>query len=172
MGAGLVDQKKAKSIKQEQRKKNKQQQKQAKGTQAVDEQKERLEQERLAKAERDRELNRQRQAQAEEKAIAAQIKQLIESNKITPEQDDVGYQFVDDKKIRKIYVSNQIVEQLSRGQLSIARLEETYYLIPNGVAEKIAQRNASYVVPIKVEEEQLDENDPYADYKIPDDLMW
>lgn len=172
MGAGLVDNKKAKAIKQAQRKEKKQQQKAPKGQQEIDENKLRLEQERLAKVERDRELNRQREARVQERAIAAQIRQLIESNRIEAERDDVGYQFADGKKIQKIYISNQLVEQLSRGQLSIARLDDRYYLIPNGVAEKIAQRDADVVIPIKIEQDQIADDDPYADYKIPDDLMW
>lgn len=172
MGAGLVDNKKAKAIKQAQRKQKKQQQKAPKGQQEIDENKLRLERERLEKVERDRELNRQREAQVQERAIAAQIKQLIESNRIEAEQDDVGYQFADGKKIQKIYISSRLVEQLSRGQLSIAKLEDRYHLIPNGVAEKIAQRNADAIIPVKVEQDQVSDDDPYADYKIPDDLMW
>lgn len=172
MGAGLVDNKKAKAIKQEKRKQKKQQNKQPKGHVEQDETKLRLEQERKEKAERDRELNRQRQAQQEEKAIAAQIRQLIESNQIKPEQDDKTYQFVDGTKIKKIYLSEKLVNQLSKGQVSIARLEERYYLIPNQVADKIAQRDETAIIPIKVESQTPDEDDPYADYQIPDDLMW
>lgn len=169
MGAGLVDQKKAKSIKQQQRKQKKQQ---PKGQQQVDENKERLEAERLAKVERDRELNRQRQAEADAKAIAAQIKQLIETNKIVPETDDIGYQFADGKKIQKIYVSELLQNQLSKGLVSIAKLGENYHLVPNLVADKIAQRDESYIVPLNIDSNDVDEDDPYADYKIPDDLMW
>ena len=67
MGAGLVDQKKAKAIKQEQRKKKKQQ---PKGQVQTDEAKARIEAERPAKAEKDRALNAERKAEAEAKAHA------------------------------------------------------------------------------------------------------
>ncbi len=40
------------------------------------------------------------------------------------------------------------------------------------IGEKIAQRDASIVVQIKKKVQEVEEDDPYADYKIPDDLMW
>lgn len=169
MGAGLVDKKKAKSIKQAQRKQKKQQ---PKGQVQADENKARLDAERQAKVERDRALNAQRKAEADAKAIAAQIKQLIETNKITPEKDDIGFQFADGKKIQKIYVSELLQNQLSKGQVSIAKLGDSYHLVPNLVADKIAQRDESYVVPLSVDSQEVDEDDPYKDYQIPDDLMW
>src|SRR5690554_5840010 len=69
--AGLVDDKKAKQVKKDQRK----QQKQARGRGEVivDETRQAVEAAKLEKTERDRELNRQRQAEADRKAIAAQI---------------------------------------------------------------------------------------------------
>lgn len=169
MGAGLVDQKKAKAIKQEQRKKKKQQ---PKGQVQTDEAKARIEAERQAKAEKDRALNAERKAEAEAKAVAAQIKQLIDSNRIVPEQDDIGYQFVDGTKVRKMFVSEKLQSQLAKGLVSIVRQGESYVLVPNKVAEKIAQRDEEVVIPLKHDEPEIGEDDPYADYKIPDDLMW
>jgi len=170
MGAGLVDNKKAKAIKQEQRKKKKQQ---PKGQVQIDENKVRLDAERLAKAEHDRTLNKQIKAQAEEKAIGAQIRQLISSNRIKPEHDELGYQFVDGKKIQKIYISTLLQTQLAKGLIAIVKLDDSYVLVPNIVALKIAQRDESVIVPLPVTESvEVDEDDPYADYKIPDDLMW
>ncbi|WP_210450506.1 DUF2058 family protein, partial [Pantoea ananatis] len=41
------------------------------------------------------------------------------------------------------------------------------------VADKIAQRDAeSIVLNSALSQEEQDEDDPYADFKIPDDLMW
>ncbi|MBD4641712.1 DUF2058 family protein, partial [Xanthomonas citri pv. citri] len=45
--------------------------------------------------------------------------------------------------------------------------------IPAVVADKIAQRDAdSIVLNSALSQEEQDEDDPYADFKIPDDLMW
>jgi len=41
------------------------------------------------------------------------------------------------------------------------------------VAEKIKQRDPVSVILCEPgTQQQVDENDPYTDYKIPDDLMW
>jgi hypothetical protein len=51
--------------------------------------------------------------------------------------------------------------------------EHRFEILPAVVAEKIAQRDTDAVVHLnqKVEMEE-NENDPYADFKIPDDLTW
>ena len=72
--AGLVDKKKAKQVKQEQRKEAKVRHK---GQSQPDENKEQARRALLEKADRDRQLNKQQQAEAEKKAIKAQIVQLI-----------------------------------------------------------------------------------------------
>lgn len=69
--------------------------------------------------------------------------------------------------------------QLISGRLAIARLvidssgESQYAIIPASVADKIAQRDASSIVlNSALSQEEQDEDDPYADFKVPDDLMW
>lgn len=69
--------------------------------------------------------------------------------------------------------------QLIKGRLAIARLtaesgnDSEYAIIPAVVADKIAQRDASYIVlNCELSREAKDEDDPYADFVIPDDLMW
>lgn len=126
---------------------------------------------RLEKLERDRELNQQRNEAANKKAIAAQIKQLIEVNSIDY-KGDVDYNFADGKKIKKIAVSSDVQTQLSRGRLAIVKLGDSYHVVVSEIAEKIAQRNDSYIVVVNTKAEEVEEDDPYADYQIPDDLMW
>jgi uncharacterized protein YaiL (DUF2058 family) len=172
LGAGLVDQKKAKAIKHEQRKQKKQTQPTKKGVVNVDEDKLRIEQERLAKVERDRALNRQKQEAAEERAVQAQIQQLIQSNKLSID-GDVGYQFVDDKTVRKIYVDDLKQSQLALGLLAVAKQNDNYFVIPKLVAEKIMQRDPKVIVSLNEKSASVvDADDPYKDYQIPDDLMW
>lgn len=171
LGAGLVDQKKAKALKQEKRKQTKQQPK-TKGGVVVNEDKVRIEQERQAKADRDRELNRKKQAELNERAVQAQIQQLIESNKV-PVDGELGYQFVDDKKVRKIYVDELGQTQLASGVLAIAKHQDKFFVIPKLVAEKIMQRDPQVIVSLNEKSANLvDDDDPYKDYQIPDDLMW
>lgn len=168
--AGLVDKKKVKQLKQEQRKESKSRQK---GHEPLDENKEQVKRALLEKAERDRQLNRQQQAETEKKAIKAQIIQLITMNRVERQKGDLAYQFKDGATIKKIYVTQQLQKDLINGRLAIAKLENDYELLPSSVAEKIMQRDPQVIVLLNCYEEAgVDENDPYADYQIPDDLMW
>lgn len=126
------------------------------------------------KAERDRELNRQQQEEKEKRAVAAQIRQLIERHRIARQGGDVSYQFTDAKKVKKLYVTPAQQAQLANGQVAIVRLGEGYELVPTVVAEKIRQRDEACVVLLNTRKPVAagDEDDPYAAYQIPDDLMW
>ena len=136
--AGLIDGKKAKKISKDKKKQAKQQRRSKE--QVVDENKQQAQQNRLKKQQRDRELNQQQNAQAEQKAILAQVKQLIEVNRISRAGGELDYNFTDNKKIKKILVTAPMLEQLSKGRLAIVKLAEAYEVVPVPVAEKIAQR--------------------------------
>lgn len=124
------------------------------------------------KAVRDRELNQRRKEEAERRAIQAQIRQLIEMNRLPRDEGEVGYNFQDGSAIRKIFVTEAIRDRLARGQLAIVRLDETYEVVPAGVAERIRLRDESYVISTEEQQAEDQGDDPYADYKVPDDLMW
>ncbi|WP_339674035.1 DUF2058 domain-containing protein [uncultured Zhongshania sp.] len=170
--AGMVDKKKAKQLNQEKRK----QVKQAKGTGQVlvDEGKEAARRALADKAERDRELNRQRQAEADKKAIQAQIIQLITLNKIDRKNGEIAYQFTDGKKIKKLYVDALLQTQLIKGVIALVKLKDGYELVPAIIADKIKQRDDSAVLVHNTQSagDIVAEDDPYAAYQIPDDLMW
>lgn len=176
--AGLLDEKKAKQL---QRAKHKQEKVARKsGNPVADESRLALEQAKAEKLARDRQLNLEKQKQVEQNALAAQIKQLIETN-IVARDGEQKFNFADGKVIKHIYVSQVQVEQLSGGRLAIVRQTEkrkdgekiNYLLVPMGVADKIAQRDAETVVfRAQQEDRQNAEEDPYADFQIPDDLTW
>ncbi len=170
LGAGLVDKKRAQKIKTEKRKKAKQQ---PKGHKQEDEAKVLARKALEEKAARDRELNRQHKMVADQKAIIAQIKQLIELNKIDRSKGDIAYNFTDQNKVKQIMVTELLQNQTAKGQLAIVKLNDKYELVPTKIAEKIAERDHSFVVLVNDNlQPEIDEDDPYADYKIPDDLMW
>ncbi|PAU52074.1 nucleoprotein/polynucleotide-associated enzyme [Pseudomonas sp. PIC25] len=124
------------------------------------------------KIERDRELNRQQQEKAEQKARTAQIKQLIERSRLPKLTTDDYYNFVDDKKVKRISVNDLMRDKLSRGSLAIVRHGGTYEIIPRDAAVKIQERDPRRIVLLNTPTEEADEDDPYAAYKVPDDLMW
>lgn len=168
--AGLADEKKVKAIRKE---KHKQRKQQPKNAVEVNETQQRAQQARAEKAERDRQLNLERQREAERKAINAQIRQLVASNRLDRKRGDTAYQFVHDRKIKKIYVEESMLDQLSRGRLAVVLVADQYEVVPEGVARKIMERDPAAVVALHERQQQdTGEDDPYADYQIPDDLMW
>lgn len=168
--AGLADEKKAKSIRNEKRKQRKQQ---PKGAVQVNETELRARRAREEKAERDRQLNLKRQQEAEQKAIQAQIRQLVETNRLDRSRGETSYQFVHDKKIKKLYVDDTMADQLARGRLAIIFVDDRYEIVAEGVARKIAERDETAVVVLHDrKQDDVGDDDPYAGYEIPDDLMW
>ncbi|MFP3978789.1 DUF2058 domain-containing protein [Marinobacter sp. KMM 10035] len=168
--AGLADQKKAKAIRNE---KHKQRKQQPKGAVQVNETEVRARQAREEKAERDRQLNLKRQQEAERKAVQAQIRQLVETNRLDRSRGETSYQFVHDKKIKKMYVDDTMADQLSRGRLAIVSVSDQYEIVAEGVARKIIERDAQAVVVLHDRKtDDVGDDDPYAGYEIPDDLMW
>jgi uncharacterized protein YaiL (DUF2058 family) len=87
---------------------------------------------------------------------------------------EVTYNFVDGKAIKKLYVNAMQQAALSRGSLVIVGLDEHYCVVPTTVAARIEERAPDTLI-IRAEsaaEDVADEDDPYADFVIPDDLMW
>ena len=124
------------------------------------------------KVARDRELNRRQKEEAEHRAVQAQIRQLIELNRVPRDDGEVGYNFQDGTSIRKIFVSADVHDKLARGLLAIARSDDGYEVIPSVVAEKIRLRDESCILSNATTQLESREDDPYADYKVPDELLW
>lgn len=169
--AGLTTKDKANKVNSAKRKQKKINRKHKINT--VDEDKAAAQQTIKEQAERARQLNQEKNAIAEEKAIIAQIKQLIDVNRQSRGKPAVSFNFSDNGAIKKLEVSNEVHKYLTNGLLAIAKSADQYVLVPKAVAEKINQRSPDYIIILndKVEEE-VGEDDPYADYQIPDDLMW
>ena len=168
--AGLVSEKQAKQAGQQ---KQKQQRLEKKGQVEVDDAQKRAAQEAMAeKAARDQELNRQQQEKAEQKARSAQIKQLIETTRLPKLNGEDYYNFVDDKKVKRISVNALMRNKLSSGGLAIVRHGGGYEVVARDVALKIQERDARRIVLLNTATEAADADDPYAAYQVPDDLMW
>lgn len=124
-------------------------------------------------AARDRELNRKKEENARNKAISAEINQLITENCIARVDNcEIAYNFEHMRKVKRIYINKEMQQQIIQGKLGIARITGRYELVPKSIAEKIRQRNEKRVVLFANKKPTIDENDSYADYQIPDDLTW
>jgi uncharacterized protein YaiL (DUF2058 family) len=80
------------------------------------------------------------------------VKQLIEMNRIVIAKGNIDFNFTDNNLIKKVVVDKATQTQLINGRLAIARLvtnsngDSEYAIIPAVVADKIAQRDESYIV--------------------------
>jgi uncharacterized protein YaiL (DUF2058 family) len=166
--AGLGNAKKLNAIKKE---KHKERVQAGKNGVVVNEAAVLAEQSRQAQINRDKELNRQKTEALAQKALAAQVKQIIELNS-QEYKGEVAFNFTDGTLVKRLYVSHKIQQQLVKGLIAIARLGDQYHLIPIQVAEKVQQRLPETIIVLNQQDEAMPEDDPYADFKIPDDLMW
>jgi len=166
--AGLVDNKKAKKL----------------SKQAVHEQrtgqsneaelKAKIAQDMQEKLAKDQALDLEKKRLLQGKELKAAIIQMINQHKIRDIDGEVSYQFIDDSKIKKIYLNQQIYNALVSGSLVIAKESEGYAVLPKALADRINDKMEGFIIVNNSEknEQITDEEDPYAAYVIPDDLMW
>jgi uncharacterized protein YaiL (DUF2058 family) len=95
---------------------------------------------------RNRELNQQRLEENRLREQKAQAKQLIETNRLALDGRGQPYHFVAQNKIKRIFVSDEMTDQLSHGQLAIVKLGNSYEVVPAKVAHQIANRAPEAVV--------------------------
>lgn len=130
-------------------------------------------QKRAEQAERSRKLNEQRQAELRERERQAEIQQLITAHQVKREGGEENYQFVMNNRITKIVVPKAMLNPLARGQMGVVAWQERFYVLPADALERLAERDDSVIVAWHKEAASAPEDDdPYADFPIPDDLMW
>ncbi len=168
--SGLTSDAKLKQVKTEKRKQQKQQRTQ--GQTADDALKHELEEIRRAQAERDKQLNLQRQQAEAQKAVAAQIRQMIEQHQIAIDPNGAPFKFADDAKVKTVYVSADTRAGLVEGRIGIVKQDGAYFLVNTETAAKISERLPDCVVLLNSPPPAPEADDPYAAYKIPDDLLW
>lgn len=180
--AGLVDEKKAKQAAKEKRDEQRQQKHEVKQTgkqaaqQAAAAAQQRAREQQAARSEKDREANRRKEEALRRKALRAEVRQLVEANRIARDGGELPYRFKDGTRLEKIYVTQALQQRLARGELAIVRVVRRYDLLPLEVADRIRARDpegsAAAVVTIDTGNEAPAADDPYAQYQIPDDLTW
>ena len=171
--AGLVKKSKVSEVAREQHKAR-----HAKAPSGPNEIQQEAERTRAGKAERDRALAAERKAQARITELRAQARQIIDDKKV-PRAGESEYRFTADGAIRTLLVNDDLRRKLSSGVLVIARLGERYELLPRAAADKVRERDASMIVldhgqdPGTGPSAETSEDDTYyAQFQVPDDLVW
>jgi uncharacterized protein YaiL (DUF2058 family) len=164
--AGLVTEQRLKQAKTGKRK-----QRRTGGDEQAAAERRQAEQARADKQRRDRELNRQRDQEVRRRAEEHALRQLIHDHRISREGGDLAYNFTDGSRLKRLHVSAEQHKGLVDGKLAIVRQDAFFELVSAETAARVAERDASLVLVLnKPGDDERD--DEYADYKVPDDLMW
>lgn len=130
---------------------------------------------RAERVERDRALAAERNAQARAHEQRAQARQIVETQRV-PAKGEIEYRFADGEVIRSLLVDAALRAQLASGALVIARFDDGYALLPRAAAEKVRARDASMIVldhaAAAATAPLTDDDAYYAQFKVPDDLIW
>lgn len=133
---------------------------------------------RAGKAERDRALAAEQKAKARTAELAKQARQIIEDKKL-PRSGELDYRFPVDGVIRSVLVDDAMKKQLAAGAVVIARIDDRFELLPRSAAEKVRERDDTRIVldhgqakDAEPETATSEDDAYYAQFKVPDDLMW
>lgn len=174
IAAGLGNKKQGKKAEQDQRQQERRERKQHTPP-PVDKQRLAAQQAQAAKIARDLDLNRKQREKAQRRALTAEIRQLVEQNRIPRIESEEYFNFIDRKKVRRMGVNADVRSQLMSGALMIVRHDGFYAIVPAEIAARIKERDPEFVVPLELaaaDSESAAEDDPYKDHIVPDDLMW
>ena len=172
--AGLTTKQKARQANSDKRKKNKQKRS---GAQVEVSMQEKVQQDiakqKADKAAKDAALNAEKQQALAAKELHQRILQILTHHKITGIEGEVEYNYTFGTKVKKLLVDDVTQRALVNGRLAICGLDETTYVVTKETADKLATLDESVVLLSNDKvDDAVDEDDPYADFQIPDDLMW
>lgn len=172
MKSGLINKQKAKQAQTEKRRKAKQKKK--KGTVEVSAVQVAINDQKNQQKQQDLDKNRETQAQLDARAAHGKLIQMIAQHCEKNYQGEIDYHFTFENKVKRIAVNEKTQQGLINGSLAICVLNDEFYLINKEAATKLSEIDASVLVALheKVEVSEVEEDDPYAEFAIPDDLIW
>ncbi|MCL1077726.1 DUF2058 domain-containing protein [Parashewanella spongiae] len=168
--AGLSSKQKVRDVKTQKRRNRK-----AKIDDGSTELKKQIADQKLKQTEKDRELNEQRFNEAMEKGqVRSLVTEFTRCALVIDAKAELKFNYTMNSKVFSLYITDEIQSQLLRGVLGIVRYEDKTYVVPFKLAERVNLLVPQWCGYLATEqqEEVSSEDDPYADYAIPDDLMW
>ncbi len=113
------------------------------------------------------------------KALRAEIKQLLKTNKLNNKEGEIAYNYVIAGQVKRFFITEKQQIDLKAGNLVIVNWNAISYLISTEAKQALRKLHptievASVDMPSSADktEKKKDDNDPYADYAIPDDISW
>jgi uncharacterized protein YaiL (DUF2058 family) len=173
--AGLTTKQKARQANSDKRKKNKQKRSGVEVEASLQEKiKQDLVKSQKEKQAKDNALNEDKKQQLEQKEQKLRIQQILQHHQIKNCNGETEYNYTFEHKIKKLYLDAITHRALVNGRLALCGQDDVTYIVTSETAAKLAELDSKVILlqNEKIESDTVDEDDPYADYQIPDDLMW
>ena len=173
--AGLTTKQKTRQANTDKRKKNKQKRSGvAHGASLQEQVQQDLAKAKAEKLAKDTALNDEKKQQLIAKEQYLRIKQILDHHQVKNVSGETEYNYTFNNKVKKLALDQNTHQALVNGRLALCGLDEVTYIVTSETAQKLAELNRDIILVQndKVESDIVDESDPYADYQIPDDLMW
>lgn len=133
---------------------------------------------RLEKVERDRQIAAERNAERRANELRAQARQIIADKKVLA-KGEAEYRFNDGEVIRTLLLTEAVRKQVIDAALVIVRDVEGYCLLPRVAAVQVRERAPELIVLDNAGRDYVEpstgnaEDDAYyAQFQVPDDLVW
>ncbi|MGN0862739.1 MAG: DUF2058 domain-containing protein [Stenotrophomonas koreensis] len=133
---------------------------------------------RLEKVERDRQIAAERNAERRANELRAQARQIIADKKVLA-KGEAEYRFNDGEVIRTLLMTEAVRKQVIDAALVIVRDGEGYCLLPRVAAVQVRERAPELIVLDNAGRDYVEpstgnaEDDAYyAQFQVPDDLVW
>jgi len=172
MKSGLINKQKAKQAQTDKRRKAKQKKK--KGTVEISDVQVAINEQTEQQKNQDLEKNRAMQVELDARSAHGKLIQMIAQHCEKNYQGEIDYHFTYAQKVKRIAINDETQRNLIAGRLAICVLNDDFYLINKEAAAKLTEIDESVLVALheKVDINAIDEDDPYAEFAIPDDLIW
>jgi uncharacterized protein YaiL (DUF2058 family) len=173
MNSGLINKQKAQQAQTEKRRQSKQKKK--KGTVIATDIQRAVQEKAELQKQKDLEKNQLTQEALAIRAAHGKLIQMIAQHCEKNYQGELDYHFTYDNKVKRIAVTSEIKQGLIKGHFAICVLNEEFYLINKEAAQKLRDIDQSVLVALHDQTDvslQDDNDDPYAEFAVPDDLMW
>jgi len=122
---------------------------------------------------RDKRLNAERERRRQDQEKRLRIRELVLANSLNVAEADQIYNVVRGERIRRLYVTAEQRRKLSDGQLAVTIAKGRNHIVAPAVAEKIRAILPDYFVYLSSESASANEAEgDYAEFKVPDDLIW
>jgi uncharacterized protein YaiL (DUF2058 family) len=173
--AGLTTKQKARQANSDKRKTGKQKRSGVKVDTSLQEQvKQELELAKKDKLAHDTALNNERKQTLAAKEQQQRILQILQHHQVSNVKGEAEYNYTFNSKIKKLFVDSVTHKALVNGRLALCGVSDTTYIVTTETAEKVASLDKTVILVqnTKVADEVIAEDDPYAEFQIPDDMMW